>query len=191
VWEGEEGGRTEVLGLAELVEGVEVGVEVVEVVGIGRVALLFACTDMPLLERPPSTHWWRIKQAVCDIPLSTRWAPECSHTNAARAARGTNTNRSESSVTEMKKMTLERCCLSNEEGAYLAFVVDAINADHLLKELVEGGVGRRIAGDLEQGSEDVVEQVLERLQVGCGRLPEDLVQSRDLDEPPITHAHTR
>jgi hypothetical protein len=53
VWEGEEGGRTEVLGLAELVEGVEIGVEVVEVVGIGRVALLFAYTDMPLLERPP------------------------------------------------------------------------------------------------------------------------------------------
>jgi hypothetical protein len=74
--------------------------------------------------------------------------------------------------------------------AHLAFVVDAIDADHLLKELVEGGVGRRIAGDLEQGSEDVAEQVLERLQVGRGRLPEDLVQSRDLDEPPITHTHT-
>ena len=50
---------------------------------------------MHLLGRPPSTHRGTHKkplvahQTSWRIPLSTRWAPECSHTNAARAARGT------------------------------------------------------------------------------------------------------
>jgi hypothetical protein len=38
---------------------------------------------------------------------------------------------------------------------YLAFVINAVDADNLLEELVEGGVGRRVTSDLEEGSEDV------------------------------------